>query len=85
MLARKGNGKEAKLSYNANLLTENRNGLVVKAEVFQANGTAERDAALVRLEQVPGGNRVTVGADKGYDTRALWRIAGISRRRRMWP
>ena len=71
MLARKGNGKEAKLSYNANLLTENRNGLVVNTEVFQANGTAERDAALVMLEQLPGANRVTVGADKGYDTRGF--------------
>jgi len=67
-LARKGNGKEAKLSYNANLLVENRNGLIVTTEVFQANGTAERDAALVMLEQIPGENRVTVGADKGYDT-----------------
>ena len=48
-LARKGNGKEAKLSYNGNLLTENRNGLIVNTELFQANGTAERDAALVML------------------------------------
>jgi hypothetical protein len=68
-LARKGSGKEAKLSYNGNLLTENRNGLIVTTEVFQANGTAERDAALVMLEQVPGGQQVTVGGDKGYDTR----------------
>jgi transposase len=68
-LARKGSGQEAKLSYNGNLLTENRNGLIVTTEVFQANGTAERDAALVMLEQVPGGQRVTVGGDKGYDTR----------------
>src|SRR5258705_1507524 len=68
-MARKGKGKEAKLSYNGNLLTENRNGLIVTTEVFQANGTAERDAALVMLEQVPGGQRVTVGGDKGYDTR----------------
>jgi transposase len=68
-LARKGYGKEAKLSYVGNLLTENRNGLIVNTEVFQANGTAERDAALVMLEQVPGSARVTVSADKGYDTR----------------
>jgi len=68
-LARKGNGKEAKLSYNANLLIENRNGLIIDAEVFEANGTAERDAALVMLERVPGDERVTVGADKAYDTR----------------
>src|SRR5437764_12335753 len=54
-LARKGNGKEAKLSYNGNLLTENRSGLIVNTEVFEANGTAERDAALVMLEQVQGG------------------------------
>jgi transposase len=71
MLARKGNGREAKLSYNANLLTENRHGLVVNTEVFQANGTAERDAALVMLEQLPGAYRVTLGADKGYDTRGF--------------
>src|SRR5262245_30371487 len=69
LLARKGNGKEAKLSYNGNLLIENRNGLIVTTEVFQANGTAERDAALVMLERLPGENRVTVGADKAYDTR----------------
>jgi transposase len=69
LLARKGNGKEAKLSYNGNLLTENRNGLIVNTEVFQANGTAERDAALVMLEQIPGDRRVTVGTDKGYDTK----------------
>jgi len=69
LLARKGSGKEAKLSYNANLLVENRNGLIVNTEVFQANGTAERDAALVMLEQIPGQNRATVGADKGYDTK----------------
>jgi transposase len=69
LLARKGSGKEAKLSYNGNLLIENRNGLIVTTEVFQANGTAERDAALVMLEQIPGGHRVTVGADKAYDTK----------------
>ncbi len=69
LLARKGSGKEAKLSYNGNLLTENRNGFIVATEVFQAHGTAERDAALVMLEQIPGGHRVTVGADKAYDTR----------------
>jgi hypothetical protein len=68
-LARKGNGKEATLSYNGNLLTENRNGLIVNTEVFQATGAAERDAALVMREQIPGIHRVTLGADRGYDTR----------------
>ena len=69
LLARKGAGKESKLSYSGNLLMENRNGLIVGAEVFQANGTAERDAALVMLESIPGGLPVTVGGDKGLDTR----------------
>lgn len=68
-LARKGNGKEAKLSYNGNLLVENRNGLILHTELFEANGTAERDAALVMLEQIPGNRRVTVAGDKGYDTK----------------
>jgi IS5 family transposase len=67
-LARKSRGKEAKLSYSGNLLVENRNGLIVDAEVFEANGTAERHAALVMLEQIPGTKPVTVGGDKGYDT-----------------
>ena len=48
---------------------ENRNGLIVNAELFEANGTAERDAALLMLEQIPGTQRVTVAADKGYDTK----------------
>jgi transposase len=67
-LARKGPGKEAKLSYNGNLLIENRNGLIVDTEVWEANGTAERDAALAMLEQLPGNKQVTVGGDKNYDT-----------------
>ena len=69
LLARKGEGKESKLSYTGNLLVENRNGLIVDVEVFQANGTAERDAALIMLEKLPGRQPVTVGGDKGFDTR----------------
>jgi transposase len=67
-LARKGAGKEAKLSYNGNLLIENGNGLIVNAGVWEANGTSERDAALAMLEEIPGEGQVTVGADKNYDT-----------------
>jgi IS5 family transposase len=37
--------------------------------VFQANGTAERDAALIMLEKLSGTHPVTVGGDKGFDTR----------------
>ena len=68
-LARKGAGKEAKLSYSGNLLVDNRNGLIVDAELLEANGRAERDTALLMLEQVPGDGRITVGGDKGFDTR----------------
>jgi IS5 family transposase len=68
LLARKGKGKESRLSYNGNLLVENRNGLIVNSELLQANGRAERDAALVMLEQVGGDERITVGGDKGFDT-----------------
>jgi transposase len=68
LLARKSEGKESKLSYSGNLLVENRNGLIVDAEVFVANGTAERDAALIMLEKLPGTQPVTVGGDKGFDT-----------------
>jgi len=71
LLARHGGGKESKLSYSGNLLVENRNGLIVDAEVFQANGTAERDAALWMLEKIPGTKPVTVGGDKGFDTQGF--------------
>ena len=56
------------MSYSGNLLVENRNGLIVDAEVFQANGTAERDAALVMMERLAGTQPLTVGGDKGFDT-----------------
>jgi transposase len=69
LLARKGAGKEAKLSYTGHVLMENRNGLVSEVEVLQANGTAERDAALVMIEAIPSDHTVTVGADKNYDTK----------------
>jgi transposase len=69
LLARRGAGKEAKLSYSGHVLMENRNGLVADVEVLQANGTAERDAALVMVEAIPGDHQVTLGADKNYDTK----------------
>ena len=67
-LYRKGKGKESKLSYMGHTLMENRNGLVLDARVTQATGTAERDAAADMIQNIPGRRRVTVGADKGYDT-----------------
>ena len=50
-------------------LMENRNGLVVEACLTEANGHAERIAALHTIE--PRADRprpITLGADKAYDT-----------------
>ena len=68
-LARKSGGHESKLAYCGNVLIENRNGLVVDTELVPCSGTAERDAAVQMAERIEGDHRVTVGADKGYDTR----------------
>ena len=76
-LARKGKGKEAKLSYSAHALIENRNGLLVDFQMDEADGHAERRNALEMLdENLPGHSRVTVAGDKHYDTRDLV-VAGI--------
>lgn len=66
-LFRKGRGKEAKLAYMGHVLMENRNGLVVAAEVTQATGRAEREAALRMVKRAKLRPASTVGADKGYD------------------
>ena len=57
--------------FTGHLLMENRNGLVVDARLTQATGTAEREAALAMLGDLPGRRRITVGADKDYDTAAF--------------
>ena len=72
-LARKGKGKEAKLCSGAHVLMDNREGLVVDVRLTPADGASERDAALEMLEAVPGARRITVGADRGYDTRGFVR------------
>jgi len=71
LLARKGKGKEAKLSYTGHALMENRNGLVVNAVVTRATGTCEREAAVELLWGIEGQHRITVGADKAYDTKGF--------------
>ena len=68
-LARKSGGHESKLAYCGNVLIENRNGLVVDTELVQPGGKAEREAAIVMAERIEGTGRVTVAADKAYDTR----------------
>lgn len=73
-LARK-KGKEAKLCYLGSVLMENRNGLLIDAEVRHATGRAEVEAALAMLDrQSPSARRRTLGADKLYDTREF--VAG---------
>ena len=68
-LYKKGKGKEAKLSYIGNILTENRNGFVVEAELRLVSGTVERAAATAMIvRHSPGAQRITVGGDKGFDT-----------------
>ena len=69
LLAKKGPGKEARLSYMGHTVMENRNGLIVKAAASQATGKAEREVSAELLANLPGSKRKTVGADKNYDTR----------------
>ena len=71
LLARKGKGKESKLSYAGHVLMENRHGLAVNCCVTQATGRAEPEAALAMVEEIAGWHRVTLGADKGYDRKEL--------------
>ena len=81
-LAKKGKGKEAKLCFGAHVLMDNREGLVVDVRLTPAGGTWERDAALEMLEAVPGAGRITVGADRGYDTKGF---VGGCRKSRVTP
>jgi transposase len=69
-LLRKGRAKEARLCFLGHALMENRNGLIVEACLTEADGHAERTAALHMIE--PRADRpttVTLAADKGYDTK----------------
>ncbi len=70
-LYRKSYGKESRLAYLGHALVENRNGLIAAAIATTADGNAERDAALLMLQakQKERSRRITVGADKAYDTR----------------
>lgn len=70
-LYKKSSGQEAKLSYLGHVVVENRHGLIAAAMATQADGTAERDAALLMADDLQKGRsrRVTMGADKAYDAR----------------
>jgi len=67
-LYRKGKNTEAILCYLGHVLMENRNGLVLDERLTHATGTAEREAAVEMLSDLPGEGRKRVGADKAYDT-----------------
>jgi transposase len=69
-LYKKSPGAGAILCFMGHTLMENRNGLVVQTEVTQADGHAERKAALEMVNRHSPGStrRLTLGADKGYDS-----------------
>ena len=81
-LFKKTSGSEAKLAYLGHLLMENRNGLIVDALVTAATGTAERDAALTMLGDLPDRGRITLAGDKNFDTRDF---VGAVREMRVTP
>lgn len=71
-LYRKGPTKEAKLAYLGHTLMENRNGFIVETTVTLAGSKQEREAALEMIGRRPRtSRRITLGADKGYDTKAF--------------
>ena len=76
-LYKKSYGKESKLAYLGHALVENRKGLIAAALATQADGHAERDAALLMLykRQKDSSRRITVGADKAYYAKNF--IAGV--------
>ena len=79
-LYRKGKQQAAQLCYLGHVLSENRHGLVVDVELTEADGRAEREAALTMLERSVCGP-ATLGADRAYDTRdfvARTRALGVT-------
>src|SRR5438477_13183374 len=67
-LFKKAAGQASKLCHMGHALMENRNALVVSATTTPATGTAEREAAMAMVGDLPGGERVTLGGDTAYDT-----------------
>jgi transposase len=67
-LATKTKKGESIPAFMGHVLMENRAKLAVDTRLTIASGTAEREAAVEMLADLPGGKRKTVGADKGYDT-----------------
>ena len=70
-LYKKAQGQAARLCHMGHVVMENRHGLVVDATVTLATGTAEREAATAMVGEMTGSHRITLGADKAYDTAAF--------------
>jgi IS5 family transposase len=68
-LYKKARGREARLGYLGHVLMEHRSGLIVNATVTAADGYGERDAAVAMIRGLGRRRRITVAADKAYDTR----------------
>ena len=74
-LYRKSQGQETRLRHLGHALGENRHGLIVGVTVTEANGTAEREAAVDLIDgfrQFAGWDPATIGLDKGYDAGELF-------------
>jgi transposase len=74
-LYRKSLGQETKLRHLGHALGENRHGLIVGVAVTEANGTAEREAAVGLIDAfrtLAGRDPATVGLDAGYDSGELF-------------
>lgn len=74
-LYRKSAGQETKLRHLGHALGENRHGLIVGVTITEANGTAEREAAVDLIDAfraLSGWDPTTVGLDKGYDSGELF-------------
>ena len=76
-LYKKSPGTGAVLCFIGHALMENRSGLIVQGDLTQADGHAERRAALDMIHRHSPGStrRLTLGADKGYDAAGF--VAGL--------
>ena len=87
-LFRKGKGKESRLCYLGHVLMENRNGLVVQADLTRASGTAECEAALAMIDRErpftegKAHRRITLGGDKLFDS---WDFVTALKARKVTP
>ena len=74
-LYRKSKAHPAQLAYMGHVLMENRHALIADVSLTLATGLAERETALEMIANIPGNHRMTIGADRGYDTASF--VQGI--------